>query len=170
MAAGLCKVDRSPLAAQINKWLGEKVPKSEIERRLADLDIPITRETLWKHEKNCLMPLVVAARVDQMAALEKTQRQYVRANPALPKRRDVLEQVVETVAAGLEAGELVPTISEGIKADTALRSLQERGADRDLMLRIAAVLGGAIPVIGSYKDVTPEALEDAEEFRQLTAG
>ena len=135
----------------------------EIARRLKEGGDGYSRITLGKHKRRHLMGRHDQARRSAVEAMRK-QAKTIKG----PKRRDLLEMVREIGVDKLDAGELDVTLDQAIRADVELRKLAEKGADRDLILQLAQVLGGATAVIeGSYREVDPEALEDGAMFAGL---
>jgi hypothetical protein len=154
------------MVGTINGWFKAGVKDTEIERRLKQADQYISRITLGKHKRKHLITVFEQQRKAAAESLEKQARTL-----KAPKTSDLAQLVRDTSVALVESGDLTPSLSEGLRAQEILDRRAEKGADRDLLLQLAQVLGGAVPVIeGTYRDVTPEAREDAEEFAQLTAG
>jgi hypothetical protein len=52
----------------------------------------------------------------------------------------------------------VPSLAEGLRAQEILDRRQEKGADRDLAMTLASILGGATVVEGIATPVEPELL------------
>jgi hypothetical protein len=75
----------------------------------------------------------------------------------------------------VETGDIQPTLAEGLRAQEALDRRAEKGADRDLMLVMAQVIGGAIPykvevLEGQWTQLDAEREADEAELRQLGDG
>jgi hypothetical protein len=83
---------------------------------------------------------------------------------------DLAELVRDKTLADVKAGKLKPTLQHGLMAQQMIDKREERAADRQLAIRLAAMLGGRVPPAGVIIDVTPEQrllaaqAEEGEEF------
>ena len=163
-----CLVCRHPLADTINGWVAEGVSDPEISRRLKGVNAYISRITIGKHRRAHLTEPATRKRLDAERKL-KAQQRTVKG----PKVSDLALLVRDRVVSDVFSGKLNPSLAEGLRAQEILDRRAEKGADRSLILQLAQVLGGA-PVAGyiegEYREVDPEALEDGEAMRLLTAG
>lgn len=170
-----CVLCRHPLVDQINKQIKEGGDHGGIARAMrwmeqADLEVP-HRNTFSQHKREHLSTPFERERLDAKARLE-AQQKTLKAKPG-----DLAVLVRDQVFASVEAGVLVPTIGEGLRAQEALDKRAERGADRDMMLTLAGLLSGAtVPVAllpdgntveGEFRDVSDEAREDTAAFAAL---
>lgn len=147
--------------------MAERVSDREVERRLLGLDHPITQPTLSKHRHKHLTTEHVQqleTAVEQLKVQQKTFRSDAAA------KSDLATLIRDTVTQEVIDGNLKPTIRDGLTAIDLIEKREARGADRDLMVKLALVLGGSRVIEGTYRDVTPEAIEDDEAFARLTAG
>jgi len=139
-----------PQVREINHRIKEERPLTDISRWLDELGTPITRQALARH-----------AKAHMGVAPSRGRR---------PVSGDFLELVRDTVHEGVLAGELVPTIKDGIKAATEIERNKNRNVDRDIALTIAALLGGHLP-FGTVRVIDSEVEAIEAEFRPLlTAG
>lgn len=76
---------------------------------------------------------------------------------------DLAELVRDKTLADVKAGKLKPTLQHGLMAQSMIDKREERAADRQLAIRLAAMLGGSIPPASVILNVTPEQ-------RQLDSG
>jgi hypothetical protein len=76
---------------------------------------------------------------------------------------DLAELVRDKTYAEVRAGKLKPTLQHGLMAQQMLDKREARAADRQLAIRIAAMLGGGLPPTSVILDVTPaQRLLDAQ--------
>jgi hypothetical protein len=76
-----------------------------------------------------------------------------------PTTGDLAELVRDKTLAQVKAGTLKPTLQHGLMAQQMLDKRSERAADRQLAIRLAAMMGGGKAPDGVIiKDVTPRAL------------
>ena len=80
---------------------------------------------------------------------------------------DLAELVRDKTLAEVKSGRLKPTLQHGLLAQQMIDKREERAADRQLAIRLAAMLGGRVPPASVIIDVTPEqrllALKATEE-------
>jgi hypothetical protein len=69
---------------------------------------------------------------------------------------DLAELVRDKTLAEVRSGRLKPTLQHGLMAQSMLDKREARAADRQLAIRIAAMLGGLVPPAGVILNVTPE--------------
>ena len=78
--------------------------------------------------------------------------------------RDLATIVRDKTLQKVRAGKLSPTLQHGLMAQAMLDKRAERAADRQLAIRLAAMLAGGQPPAGIIRDVTPrEADADDDE-------
>jgi hypothetical protein len=163
-----CLLCESPERAAIDRMLARKADARTINTFLEAHDLePVHRNTISRHRQH-------------VVALQKANvlRAVARAAAVVPPRErndDFLEAVRDATWSDLEAGEIKPSLSEGLRAQEALDRRGERSADRTLLLRVSAVLSGAVgreAIEGPAEDdpFADEAAQDEAEFRRLTAG
>ena len=69
---------------------------------------------------------------------------------------DLAELVRDKTLAEVKSGKLKPTLQHGLMAQSMLDKREARAADRQLAIRIAAMLGGGLPGPGVILNVTPQ--------------
>ena len=74
---------------------------------------------------------------------------------------DLAALVRDNVIALVESGELVPTLSEGLRAQEMIDRRVEKSADRELAVSIAGILGGG-PVVNMI-EMEAEEITDGED-------
>jgi hypothetical protein len=79
-----------------------------------------------------------------------------------PTTGDLAELVRDKTLKAVKAGTLKPTLQHGLMAQQMLDKRAERAADRQLAIRLAAMLGGGKAPDGVIIDVTPRALQLTE--------
>ena len=76
--------------------------------------------------------------------------------------KDLAAIVRDKTLTAVRAGKLKPTLQHGLMAQAMLDKRAERAADRQLAIRLAAMLAGGQPPAGIIRDVTPRE-PDADE-------
>lgn len=170
-----CHSCRHPLVELINKRMREGMPDIQISEWLKNEgpDYYVSRISLGKHRREHLMDDHERARKAAAEALED-QKKTLKG----PKSTDLAQLVRDTVIQRIEAGEIAPTIAEGLRGQEILDRRAAAGADRDLILQVAQLLGGAVPVAalgmgaieGEFVEIDPEVAEDEAVFALLEAG
>lgn len=149
-----CAVCNSPLREQINARIAKGVPGAVISRWLRSEDAYISVITLRKHRK---LHLTSEIERERAAAAKMLEAQSKTLTPT--KGVDLAALVRDNVTARVETGALEPTVSEGLRAQELLDRRAEKGADRSLALRFAAVISGAfiVPdaIEGDYREIDP---------------
>jgi len=163
-----CHVCRDPRVETINGWMRAGVSDLEIARRLKQGGDGYSRITLGKHKREHLMTEFDRARKVAAADLKKQQKTIKG-----PSDQDFAVLVRDSAVARLVTGAIEPTISEGLRAQGLIDDRAAKGADRQVLLQMAQILGGALPVgfiEGEYREVDPEADADIDELRRLGSG
>jgi hypothetical protein len=163
-----CHVCRDPRVKTINGWMKAGVSDLEISRRLKQGGDGYSRITLGKHKRFHLMSDFDRERKAAAKAMEKQQKTLKG-----PKTGDLLRLVADNVYARVIEGTLEPSLAEGLRAQEGLDRRAEKGADREVLMQMAQILGGALPVgfiEGEYRVVDEEAEADYAELRLLGAG
>lgn len=138
-----CKACLSPYNGQINGWLKGGIPILEISRRLSAMDGYINRNSLAFHRDQHL----TTEREQQLRATKAALEEQAKVL-SVTKPADLAPLVRDVVYAKIEAGELDPTISEGLRAQEMLDRRAEKAADIELQLVMASVLGGGYVIEG----------------------
>lgn len=163
-----CHICREEKADLINGWMAAKVSDLEIARRLREAGTPYSRQLLGRHRRKHLMSDHDRQRLAAKKSMERQQKTLKG-----PSTGDLLHLVRDTVYGQLAAGVLQPTIGDGIRAQLGIDQRAEKGADREVLLQIAQIIGGAMPVgfiEGEARVIDPEAEADYEELRLLGPG
>lgn len=139
-----CAVCSSPLVDVINRKMTEGMSDVKISDWLKAENAYISRITLGNHKRQHLTAehmnarKEVAKRVQQAVKIEATNS-------------DLANLVSKYVYKMVENGDLVPTLSEGLRAQEMLDRRKEKNADRGLAVAMAGILGG-----GSYTLIAEE--------------
>jgi len=150
-----CHVCRSPFAEMIGKRMKEGMPDTRISSWLESEGQYVSRITLGKHRREHLTTDFEQAKAAAIKVMEK------RKNTLKPTSgTDLASLVRDYTFSAIENGELLPTLSEGLRAQEILDRRQEKGADRDLAITLASILGGSIVVEGIATPVEPELLTE----------
>lgn len=144
-----CATCDHPQVREINHRIADGRPLTDISRWLRELGTPITRQALARHAK------------DHRGVQPQRGRR--------PVSGDFLELVRDTVHEGVAEGSIALTARDGLQAQRQLDERLARNADRDLMLKVALVLTGNVPLIAAHV-LDPEREEIEAEYRQLAAG
>ena len=132
-----CHVCRSPLVELINKRLKDGMPDMKIADWLKTEGYYISRNTLGKHKRDHLTTPHESARIEAVKKMEQAQK-TIKAG-----HRDLATLVRDYVFSSVESGEMTPTLSEGLRAQEMVDKRNDKTADRDLMVSLAQILGGA---------------------------
>ena len=150
-----CHVCRSPFADMISKRMREGMPDTRISSWLESEGQYVSRITLGKHRREHLTNDFEQAKAAAIKVMEK------RKNTLKPTSgTDLASLVRDYTFSAIENGELLPTLSEGLRAQEILDRRQEKGADRDLAMTLASILGGSIVVEGIATPVEPELITE----------
>ena len=150
-----CHVCRSPFAEMIGKRMKEGMPDTRISSWLESEGQYVSRITLGKHRREHLTTDFEQAKAAAIKVMEK------RKNTLKPTSgTDLASLVRDYTFSAIENGELLPTLSEGLRAQEILDRRQEKGADRDLAMTLASILGWSIVVEGIATPVEPELLTE----------
>jgi hypothetical protein len=150
-----CHVCRSPLVELINKRMKDGMPDQKIAEWLKQEGFYLSRNTLGKHKRDHLTTPHESARINAVKTMEKAQK-TIKAN-----HRDLATLVRDFVFSEVESGNMNPTLSEGLRAQEMLDKRNDKTADRDLVISLAEILGGA--------STTYEIIE-ARPVEQVTEG
>ena len=132
-----CHVCRSPLVELINKRMKDGMPDLKIASWLKDEGYYISRNTLGKHKREHLTSPHESARIAAVKKMEQSQK-TIKA-----QHRDLATLVRDYVFSEVESGSMTPTLSEGLRAQEMMDKRNDKTADRDLVVSLAQILGGA---------------------------
>ena len=130
-----CHVCRSPLVETINKKMREGVPDLKISEWLAENAQYISRITLGKHKREHLTEPHERLRQHAINVMKKQQK-------TIKATGDLAGLVRDYVHSAVEEGLMTPTLAEGLRAQEMIDRRQEKGADREVALTLAGILGG----------------------------
>lgn len=130
-----CAVCSSPLVDVINRKMTEGMPDVKISEWLKSENSYISRITLGNHKRQHLTEEHMNARKE----VAKKVHQAVKIEAA---NGDLANLVSKFVHKMVENGDLVPTLSEGLRAQEMLDRRKEKNADRGLAVAMAGILGG----------------------------
>ena len=130
-----CHVCRSPLVETINKKMREGVPDLKISEWLAENAQYISRITLGKHKREHLTEPHERLRQNAINVMKKQQK-------TMKATGDLAGLIRDYVHSAVEEGIMTPTLAEGLRAQEMIDRRQEKGADREIALTLAGILGG----------------------------
>jgi hypothetical protein len=129
-------------------------PDTKVSDWLKENNSYISRITLGGHRRNHLTNEYQTAKAAVIKKFKKNQDK-------LKADGDLAALVKGHVIAMVEAGELVPTLAEGLRAQEMIDRRVEKSADRELSVTLAGILGGG-PVVNMI-EMEAEEIEDAED-------
>jgi hypothetical protein len=144
-----CHACRSPLVESINKKIKEGVPDLRISEWLKENGGYISRVTIGRHKRDHLVEKHEKARIEAVKIL-KNQQKTIKADG------DLATLVRNQVNLMLDDGIILPTLSEGLRAQEIIDRRNEKSTDRDLTIMLAQVLGGVAVIEGTASEVVME--------------
>jgi hypothetical protein len=151
-----CHVCRSPLVDTINKKMKDQIPDKVISAWLKDAGHYVSRITLGKHKREHLTDPHERARIEATRVMKKQQS-------TLKVTGDLASLVRDYVHTAVQEGVMTPTLAEGLRAQEMIDRRQEKGADREVALTLAAILGGGDARFQVLEAKQVEAIEVGEE-------
>lgn len=125
---------------------------------LKDEGAYISRITIGKHKREHLTSAHESARIEAAKVLKKQQG-------TVKFKGDLAGLVRDQVMSLVEAGQLTPTLAEGLRAQEIIDRRQEKNSDRELTLALAGILGGSPIIEGSAFAITmDDGSEGVEEL------
>ena len=150
-----CHVCRSPLVETVNKKMRDGVPDQKISEWLGENAQYISRITLGKHKREHLTEPHERLRQQAVKVMQRQQK-------TIKGSGDLAGLVRDYVHSAVEEGLMTPTLAEGLRAQEMIDRRQEKGADREIALTLAGILGG----VATYQLLeateikeTPDAIE-----------
>lgn len=134
-----CAACRSPFVDQINQKMSNGLADTKVASWLKEQGAYISRITLGQHKRSHLTTEYQAAKAEVIKKFKKNQ-QTMKANG------DLADLVRNQVMAMVDAGELMPTLAEGLRAQEMIDRRVEKSADRELSVTLAGILGGG-PIV-----------------------
>lgn len=126
----------------INRRMTQGMSDTVISTWLKQEGHYISRITLGKHKREHLTSEHETARINAANVLKKQQG-------TIKFKGDLASLVRDQVAALVDAGQLTPTLAEGLRAQEIIDRRQEKHSDRELTLALAGILGGSDLVEGT---------------------
>jgi len=144
-----CAVCAHPLIDVINRKMTEGLSDIKISSWLKDENQYVSRITLGNHRRQHTSSEHIEARRE----LAKNIQKAVKVESA---SGDLAKLVSTYVYKMVENGDVIPTLSEGLRAQEMMDRRKEKNADRELAISMAGILGGGYLVEGTAMEVTNE--------------
>lgn len=144
-----CTVCSHPLIDVINRKMTEGISDVKISEWLKAENSYISRITLGNHRRQHTSEDHINARRE----LAKNIQKAVKVESA---SGDLAKLVSNYVYKMVENGDVIPTLSEGLRAQEMMDRRKEKNADRELAISMAGILGGGYLVEGTAMEVTDE--------------
>ena len=134
-----CAACRSPFVDQINQKMSNGLADTKVAAWLKEQGAYISRITLGQHKRSHLTTEYQAAKAEVIKKFKQNQK-------TLKASGDLAALVRDQVMAMVDAGELMPTLAEGLRAQEMIDRRVEKSADRELSVTLAGILGGG-PIV-----------------------
>ena len=145
-----CHVCRSPLVELINKRITQGMSDIAISNWLKDEGAYVSRVTIGKHKREHLTSEHESARIEAAKTLKKQQG-------TIKFNGDLASLVRDQVVTLVESGQLMPSLTEGLRAQEIIDRRQEKNSDREFTLALAGILGGSPILDGSFEALPSES-------------
>jgi hypothetical protein len=133
----------------------EGMPDTKVSKWLESEGQYVSRVTLGKHRREHLTSDFEKSKSDAIKAMENRKRTL---KPT--KGVDLASLVRDYTFSAVEAGELLPTLAEGLRAQEILDKRSEKSSDRDLAMTLASILGGSMVIEGISTTIEPELITE----------
>lgn len=133
----------------INRKMTEGISDVKISEWLKAENSYISRITLGNHRRQHTSEEHISARRE----LAKNIQKAVKVESA---SGDLAKLVSNYVYKMVENGDVIPTLSEGLRAQEMMDRRKEKNADRELAISMAGILGGGFIVEGTAMEVNSE--------------
>lgn len=144
-----CAVCSHPLIDVINRKMTEGISDQKVSDWLKAESSYISRITLGNHRRKHMTVEHVKARQE----LTKNIQSAIRTETT---NGDLARLVSTYVYKMVENGDVIPTLSEGLRAQEMIDRRKEKNADRELAISMAGILGGGYLVEGTAMEVMDE--------------
>ena len=144
-----CTVCSHPLIDVINRKMTEGISDVKISDWLKAENSYISRITLGNHRRQHTSEEHINARRELARNIQKA----VKVESA---SGDLAKLVSNYVYKMVENGDVIPTLSEGLRAQEMMDRRKEKNADRELAISMAGILGGGFIVEGTAMEVNSE--------------
>lgn len=134
-----CVACRSPFADQINQKMANGLADTKVSAWLKEQGAYISRVTLGQHKRSHLTTEYQAAKAEVIKKFKHNQK-------TMKANGDLAALVRDQVMIMVDAGELMPTLAEGLRAQEMIDRRVEKSADRELSVTLAGILGGG-PIV-----------------------
>ena len=149
-----CAACRSPFVDQINQKMSNGLADTKVAAWLKEQGAYISRITLGQHKRSHLTTEYQAAKAEVIKKFKHNLK-------TLKASGDLAALVRDQVIAMVDAGELMPTLAEGLRAQEMIDRRVEKSADRELSVTLAGILGGG-PVV-QVIEMEAEEITDGED-------
>ena len=133
----------------INRKMTEGISDQKVSDWLKAESSYISRITLGNHRRQHMTVEHVKARQE----LTKNIQSAIRTEAT---NGDLAKLVSTYVYKMVENGDVIPTLSEGLRAQEMMDRRKEKNADRELAISMAGILGGGYLVEGTAMEVMDE--------------
>jgi hypothetical protein len=133
----------------INRKMTEGISDQKVSDWLKAESSYISRITLGNHRRQHMTVEHVKARQE----LTKNIQSAIRTETT---NGDLAKLVSTYVYKMVENGDVIPTLSEGLRAQEMMDRRKEKNADRELAISMAGILGGGYLVEGTAMEVMDE--------------
>lgn len=144
-----CAVCAHPMVDVINRKMTEGISDQKVSDWLKAESSYISRITLGNHRRQHMTVEHVKARQE----LTKNIQSAIRVETT---NGDLAKLVSTYVYKMVENGDVIPTLSEGLRAQEMMDRRKEKNADRELAISMAGILGGGYLVEGTAMEVMDE--------------
>jgi hypothetical protein len=121
-----------------------------ISNWLKDEGAYVSRVTIGKHKREHLTSEHESARIEAAKTLKKQQG-------TIKFNGDLASLVRDQVVTLVESGQLMPSLTEGLRAQEIIDRRQEKNSDREFTLALAGILGGSPILDGSFEALPSES-------------
>ena len=144
-----CAVCAHTMVDVINRKMTEGISDQKVSDWLKAESSYISRITLGNHRRQHMTVEHVKARQE----LTKNIQSAIRTETT---NGDLAKLVSTYVYKMVENGDVIPTLSEGLRAQEMMDRRKEKNADRELAISMAGILGGGYLVEGTAMEVMDE--------------
>lgn len=144
-----CSVCAHPMVDVINRKMTEGISDQKVSEWLKAESSYISRITLGNHRRQHMT-------VEHVKARQELANNIQKAIKTETTNGDLARLVSTYVYKMVENGDVIPTLSEGLRAQEMIDRRKEKNADRELAISMAGILGGGYLVEGTAMEVTNE--------------
>lgn len=144
-----CAVCAHPMVDVINRKMTEGISDQKVSDWLKAESSYISRITLGNHRRQHMT-------VEHVKARQELTKNIQSAIKVETTNGDLARLVSTYVYKMVENGDVIPTLSEGLRAQEMMDRRKEKNADRELAISMAGILGGGYLVEGTAMEVMDE--------------